>query len=199
MNCPNCDKPPVSGFFPSFQPFQVGIKKAFKGQFKCQHCGTLLQQATKGGLPTYPASYWLYIAVYILLMLGGMLLALYLISIKALSSIVTLVGLGAYIFLLFAAVDSFVKPRYWEIEPVVDSESSESTEVKLTSKGWAIFVTFSVLAIALFAAMPELLSDFRPHIHSLVITGGAVLYSGLVMFGAIYILTTFSEERPQSE
>lgn len=197
MNCPNCNKWPVSGLFPSFQPLEVGIKKAFRGQFKCKHCGTLLQQSNKAGVPSYQKAYWFYMIAYIILLLGGMLAALYMNSKDVASSTVIIGGLVGYIFLLLAVVDSFVKPRYWKLERVESPASSDSTKVKLTSRGWIIFITFSVVSIALFIGSAELLSGF--HLNKLLVTGSAVLYSTVVMAGAIYILTKYSEEQTQTE
>jgi hypothetical protein len=195
MNCPNCNKKPV-GLFYKFRLNEVGFKKSFKGYFKCKHCKTLLKETSRNDLSQYEKPYWYFLAGYFLIILASLLLVFYLLASSSISSLYGLLGYAGFLMALLALMNNYVKPRYWSIKVVHDAEVDEQTSRRLTSKGWAIFLIYSIIAVSLFIAIPVFFES--THLSELYILLGTILYSMAVIGGAIYILFQFSTQRSKN-
>lgn len=188
MNCPKCEKKPV-GMFHSFRLGGVSFNKRMKGFFKCRHCGAVLRQKrTSMVFPRYRKQFWM---IYPLVIVLFAVFSGFLVTFVP-QSVLGFWGTAAVLIFAIIAmlgVADEIRSRYWIIEEK-EPVKAEKKAATLTKTGWAVFLAYFVVVVALFLGTRQYIEVLKVGLTAYLI--GYILFLTGVLGGAVVILHKFS-------
>lgn len=188
MNCPECGERPV-GFFHSFRLGGLNFTNRTKGYFKCRNCGTILRQKRRSNLfPTFKKGFWVAYPLLIILFatFAGYVLSYLGESGTEIWQIFAYLGAGAAVTL---GISDELRYRYWEIEKSKLNNQNRPVK-KLTARGWAIFLFFTICSASLFLGAQWYIDLSKIQLTTYM--AGYVFLLISVLAGSAYIIKKFS-------